>query len=389
MNQSNIFKNNLNTSVINSSTLNSSLITSINNPFNKSTEINMNETQINKLSTNFFDKNSCIFKIQVSSRKSKNNKSLVLNVKARMQPICIYLKQKALSFLFEFKRLGLPTIINTSSFSIPKITEQNKYLFDEINIMPIKIRFSYQPQSDAPIPIFNDSSDYKWIFISIPSIHNILINSDEFHYIAPEDNLGSFLTVKDSLIYFYYPSLINIMDIAGSLGPVQLVMKFFKETIKVIHTDINDKDLTSLNVLSNSLNVVAVQTMNLSSKSFLGVVKFLHWADKSISKNEVQKITSLNNTPENIINGLKDAGFSIYNGITSAIEGVIKLPIDKYNKKGLVSGLNTLTRNIPGLVIRPVVGIGDAVIKIMFSLRNTMDPNMRIKDMEPYNIDDK
>ena len=370
---------------------NSSLLSSINKfnkPFEQSTEINMNETQINKLSSNFFDKNSCILKVQISSRKDKYNKSLVLNVKARMQPIAIYLKQKALAFLFEFKKLSLPIIINTNSFSIPKIKEQNKYLFDEIQIMPIKIRFNYQPQSDAPIPIFNDSSNYKWIFISIPSIHNRLINCDEFHYIAPEDRLCNFMTIKDNLIYFYYPSLVNIMDIASSLGPVQLVMKFFKETIKVIHTDTN-KDLTSLNVLSNSLNVVAVQTMNLGSKSFLGVVKFLHWADKEISKNEAQQITSLNNTPENIINGLKDAGFSIYNGLTSAIEGVIKLPIDKYNKKGLVSGLNTLTRNIPGLVIRPVVGIGDAVIKIMFSLRNTMDPNMRIKDMEPYNIDNK
>lgn len=377
----------LNQSMINNSSFLTTSINKFNKPF-EDTSININETQINRLSSNFFDKNSCILKVQISSRKDKSNKSLVLNVKARMQPISIYLKQKALAFLFEFKRLGLPTIINTSSFSIPKIKEQNKILFEEFHIMPIKIRFNYQPQSDAPIPIFNDSSDYKWIFISIPSIHNILINCEEFHYITPENNLGTFINVKDSLLYFYYPSLINIMDIAGSLGPVQLVMKFFKETIKVIHTDTN-KDLTSLNVLSNSLNVVAVQTMNLGSKSFLGVVKFLHWADKEISKNEAQQITSLNNTPDNIINGLKDAGFSIYNGITSAIEGVIKLPIDKYNKKGLISGLNTLTRNIPGLVIRPVVGFGDAVIKIMFSVRNTMDPNMRIKDMEPYMIDNK
>jgi len=129
-----------------------------------------------------------------------------------------------------------------------------------------------------------------------------------------------------------------------------------------------------------------VQTVNISSQSFLAIVRLLHWVDRTISYGDAktQNITTLADTPQTVADGFRSAGQSIMQGFSTAIDGVVRMPISAFHNNGFLSGIATFTRNIPGVVIRPVVGVGDAFVKVMFSIRNSMDPTLQYRESEPF-----
>jgi len=347
------------------------------------------ESCIDAYTPSFFTEKGAFFRLQVQSRNF-GQQSLALTVKARMQPFCLYITQRTLAFLCEFKRVALPPAPESAVVEQkPIVNVWTESVFDEVRILPLKLTFSYHPQVGAPVPVFEEASGYKWILMLAPSIKATQTHTEDFHFVAPKGRPVPLSILKDHLIASYTPSARNILDIAGSLGPVQLMVNFFKNTVKIVHahkSDVPDESETALSRISSGLNSVAVETIDLGGQSFLAVVRLLHWVDRTVScgDGEAQTITTPEHTPMTIGDGFRNAGAALLQGFSTAIDGVVRMPVSAYYNSGFLSSLATFTRNIPGVVIRPVVGVGDALLNVIFSVRNVMSPAHYFRDLRPY-----
>jgi len=354
-------------------------------------EINgMMESRIDGLTPSFFKTSGSILRVLIQSRNC-GQQSLALTVKARMQPIRLNVSQRLLAFVFEFKKIAFPSKpADMQREQKPVVNVWSESVFDEVHIMPIKVVFTYHPQLGAPVPVFEASNGFKWVFVVVPSLDETETSFSEFQFVS-RNRPVPLSVLKDELISSYSPSLRNVLDIAGSLGPVHLMVKFFKKTAQIMHvhkSDLTGENPQSLNMLTRGLNTVAVETVNLGSQSFFAIVRLLHWVDSAVAGEETQEITEKKSTPDTLAEGFKGAGMSIVQGFTSAIDGVTRMPISAFHNGGFLSSIATFTRNVPGVVIRPVVGVGDALIKILFSVRNTLDPDYKNKEMTPYTVPD-
>jgi len=227
----------------------------------------------------------------------------------------------------------------------------------------------------------------------IPPVEDGKTSFAEYHFVAPKNRPVPLSILTDSLLSAYYPSWRNILDIAGSLGGVQLLVKFFKNTAKIVHvrkSDVSDESAPALNALTYGLNTVAVETINLGGNSFLAIVRLLHWVDETIAREDAQTqvITKRGMTPQTMSEGFRGAGTALVQGFTTAIDGVTRMPISAFHNRCFLSGLATFARNVPGVVIRPVVGVGDALLKVLFSVRNTMEPEYITRELVPLTVPD-
>lgn len=347
-------------------------------------------SQIGELSSGFFKPEGALLSVDVSSRNF-TRQSLALAVRARVQPFKVYVTQRVLAFLFDFKRTAFPASQRARGAVArqPTLRVPAEALFDEVRVAPVKLTFSYRTQAGAPVPVWETESDYKWVFMLVPSVKESETHLARFSFRAPRARPAPAAVVADRALTAYYPSGRNIADLAGSLGPVQLLVRFCKNTARIVHArrdDVPDESEPALAGLARGLNTVAVETINLGSHSFFAVVRLLHWADRAVAgaDTDAQRITTLADTPQTVAEGLQSAGRALVGGFTTALDGVTKLPLHAFHNSGFLAGISTFVRNVPGVVLRPVVGASDALLKVLFSVRNTMDPSIRIREINPF-----
>jgi len=110
-----------------------------------------------------------------------------------MQAFQIHLTQRALAFLFEFKRTALPEISEAVlQKQTPTINVWTESVFDEVRIMTIKPTINYRQQIGAPIPVWESSSGYNWILLGVPSIKEFRTHFKEFHFCTKGSTCSSF-----------------------------------------------------------------------------------------------------------------------------------------------------------------------------------------------------
>lgn len=75
--------------------------------------------------------------------------------------------------------------------------------------------------------------------------------------------------------------------------------------------------------------------------------------------------------PNHLIDGLSQAGRSIYNGFTDGITGVILSPYRETQKDGIRGLFKGTLKGLTGLVVKPIAGVLDASAKTAEGVVNT------------------
>jgi len=106
------------------------------NPLNKSnfplTLLKTLHHSIKSITPSFLKTEGAMFRLQVHSR-NYGQQSLALTVKARIQPIKLVVTQRLLAFLFEFKKLALPSKPSSAQREqTPTLNVWTESIFDEV-----------------------------------------------------------------------------------------------------------------------------------------------------------------------------------------------------------------------------------------------------------------
>ncbi len=78
-----------------------------------------------------------------------------------------------------------------------------------------------------------------------------------------------------------------------------------------------------------------------------------------------------NKKSSNVAQGLGHGVFSIFNGLSEGITGVITEPVKGASKKGFGGFGLGLLKGVTGLVTKPITGIVDGVSKTAEGIKNT------------------
>ena len=116
-------------------------------------------------------------------------------------------------------------------------------------------------------------------------------------------------------------------------------------------------------------NVVAgtCNSFEAISESISRGVSYMTMDEKFIERREKIKIQKSNH----IIKGLQYGGFAVYTGFEVALTGLVRHPMDGYQKSGLLGGITGSLKGIAGLVTKPISGTFEGISKVSEGIKNT------------------
>ena len=89
--------------------------------------------------------------------------------------------------------------------------------------------------------------------------------------------------------------------------------------------------------------------------------------EKFIERREKIKIQK----STHIFKGLQYGGFALYTGFEVAFTGLVRHPMEGYNKSGFLGGTMGALKGIAGLVTKPISGTFEGVSKVSEGIKNT------------------
>ncbi|KAM3118769.1 hypothetical protein RJF_3245 [Candidozyma auris] len=115
--------------------------------------------------------------------------------------------------------------------------------------------------------------------------------------------------------------------------------------------------------------------------------------DKELDQEEVelaQKMVSLySNQPVNTKEGLKYAYKSLGKNLKSTKKTIAGLSEELRRAENLQEQLSSVARTSPMIVIRPMIGTTEAIMKTLMGLSNEIDPTYIVENREKYGSDEK
>ncbi|KAI0093682.1 hypothetical protein BDY19DRAFT_1063485 [Irpex rosettiformis] len=88
--------------------------------------------------------------------------------------------------------------------------------------------------------------------------------------------------------------------------------------------------------------------------------------------------------PTGVKDGVKSAYTSMRRNLTSAAQTILAVPMEVYERSGNEGAVRAVVRAVPIAILRPMIGVSEAVSKTLLGLHNTLDPNVRTENEAKY-----
>ena len=253
------------------------------------------------------------------------------------------------------------------------LTEKNIYI-KHLIIVPLYIKVSYKSAPES------SSSSLKNWYKTFHNIDNAGFNLQglEFHYYF--DNKTALFTK----IYINFKEKLykNIFKAIGSIeilgNPVGL-FNHFSVGVK----DLLEKPLEGLangpleggkgivtgvsSFMRNTLTGTFNSVDKISSSFGIGL------ATLSSDDEYLKKIISRTDAAENVVDGLGQAGYSLFKGLENGVTGVFLKPYEGAKEEGVPGLLKGAVKGITGFFIKPITALFDATSKTAEGIKNTMN----------------
>ena len=124
--------------------------------------------------------------------------------------------------------------------------------------------------------------------------------------------------------------------------------------------------------------------VQFSSLVASGAKDIIQCADTAVRLDSISNTWSTNEQPTNVIQGLKNACMQLNDDFSYLHDKVILLPLEVYKEKGAMESFHALVRSIPSMVLIPMLGASNIASQTLLGIRNSIDPQLKIKDREKY-----
>lgn len=307
-------------------------------------------------------------------RLSEHASSIRLTV--MVQPLRVYLTQATLLFLLPFVEDSLfrELIPSQCHQSAPKAAVPTQLFVESLHVSPIGVKLDYKPQSELPLPKLNIEG-YYWAFRFIPKIQDASYKLPAVDYHGQQVMLAS--EIGHALQQAWAPSMGQIVRMMGGIRPVHVALRVGKGVVSLVRIPISqyNEDGDIIKGIGKGFQSMSVEFLDMGSRATLSVVRLLHWTDEVVTGGSNTAEASMSDSPSSIASGGAAAAGSLVQGVARAAHGVLYQPVIAYCSTGVTGFISAFARNVPGLVIRPVLGATDAVAQVLLSLRNSMDPS--------------
>lgn len=88
--------------------------------------------------------------------------------------------------------------------------------------------------------------------------------------------------------------------------------------------------------------------------------------------------------PENVQEGLVAAYHSLASNLTQAMQTIVAVPVQVYERSGPEGAAKAVIRAVPVAVLRPIIGATEAVSKTLLGVENSLDPARGIEIKRKY-----
>jgi len=94
--------------------------------------------------------------------------------------------------------------------------------------------------------------------------------------------------------------------------------------------------------------------------------------------------SKFSNNPANLHEGLKQAYRSLKEGTGDALQTIVAIPVQVYEKEGPGGAMKAVIRAVPVAILRPAIGASQAVSKTMLGLESSIDPSRGVDIRRKY-----
>ena len=286
------------------------------------------------------------------------------------------------SFPFNLLNKNNVSYWQTVPFTAPK---NNLYIKDFI-LNPLLLKVSYKTVPQAQV------ISLKSFFKSLQNIENANFPLAGLHLPDYFDNKTALL---DKILYKYKEELtLNSFKLLGSVEILGNPIGLFNH-ISTGFSDLFEKPLEGMNkgpldagkglitgvssLVRNTLTGT-FNSLDKISSSFGSGLAALSFNQDYMKKKQLRSETEA----ENVVEGLGQAGNSLYKGLENGITGIFLNPLEGAKEEGISGLIKGTFFGITGFFIKPISAIFDATSKTAIGLKNTVNIEENVKKTLRY-----
>eukprot|EP01133_Synstelium_polycarpum_P012074 gene12074-14126_t len=318
------------------------------------------------------------------------------NVKLLVEPLFFKAYQHTIDFILDFFINNTKPATAPDSASGPPRDElddeddedNESVFFDEVEIFPLQLRVDYKPNNainnsnEEGYSLFT-RGEYVWMFSMIP------INDANFTLPAVHIQNIPQSRLLESIAQIYQPNLLgsNIFQYLKGVAPIRIIFNVGSGVTALVRKPIQEaKGADGLvkgvgKGVGLGIQTLTVEILTASSKMVSATSNILkNFTDNSDPRYADYRQSIWVNQPETLSQGAHKAVQQVIGGFKNAAYGLFSRPISGYQSNGPAGFLSALAWGVPGLVIRPVVGVAEGIISFSLGLRNTLDSSRILRD---------
>lgn len=314
-------------------------------------------------------------------------------LKVRVLPMRVHLDQDALKFVSKF----------FSSFSAADslIDESDQVqveplFFQHCDIAEIRVRLDYKPKK----------IDFCRVALGRYAELLNLFQLEDAELSLPAVRLRGVKGARQftaDLVRSWLPFIKNkqIPKMLSGVGPVRTVINLGSGVSDLIllpmrHYQRDGRLIRGVRKGTSSfLHSTVLEGAKLGSKLAVGTQVILEQVDDIFEgSNEAaaaphEEQSKFAAQPEDIREGLVSAYQSLATNLTDAMQTIVAVPVQVYERSGPSGAIKAVIRAVPIAVLKPMIGATEALGKTLMGIENSMDPSRGIEINRKYKRQNK
>ncbi|KAI6109491.1 hypothetical protein F5141DRAFT_1215004 [Pisolithus sp. B1] len=319
----------------------------------------------------------------VTVRPSPHHATKEARLRAKFLPLRLYVDQDALDFLKKFFAFNDP-----ESPATPDDASNNEEIyFQYAEVFPVDIKLDYKPRR----------VDYR----ALREGRTIeLMNF--FHFDGAEMTLRR-LTLHgitgwsrffDTLNDLWTPDVkaTQLVDVISGVAPIRSADgRILRGIQKGTRAFVQSTAMETIKLgarLATGTQVILEETENVLGGQFRNPVTAetlqVPYDSDTTDDDQEDLISRYAAQPSGVTEGVQSAYRSLRNGVHSAAQTILAVPMEVYERSGNEGAMRAVVRAVPIAVLKPMIGATEAVSKTLMGLHNTLDPDVRHENEAKY-----
>jgi hypothetical protein len=308
-----------------------------------------------------------------------------LSMLLQVPPLRAYVNQDSWVFLWQFlTRSDAPPASATPASAPDALLPTLVELFD---VSPIGIELDYKPGIRAgAFTELMANGDFVYLMKAIPL--------EQAHIDLRRLRLRNVLAENVSTLAFqrFFPNYgrSHLAKLLVGVQPVHVVFKLGQGAADLLRVPLAEyrRGGSVVGGLQTGLKTLTVEVLTLGSRVSSVTARLLGGGSDTATGggggagggaggDEAQRISRYANQPSTVNEGVQQAVEHLRDGVLSGLRAVAVDPINAYQRDGAWAFLSSAVSGVPRLVLRPAMGVSNAIAKVTQGVRNSLEPERK------------